>query len=665
MFHQVKQQLNKNAMLLAFLMHLLITQECVSFTSFVKRSKTISTRKTELHAMTAPALIIGPMIRRMREENRKKNMPLASADERDREAPGLRIGTGVWKWPPVWPYDPDLFARSGEEITKTSPAAGNPMALLAQASQGVGAADISAGDSVDETKLDVKKYWGETMKDVTTDLEEAAAEKLKSHYAYYLKDGMSVLEFGAAENSYLPEDFKPSQHVGISLSKDLMDKNPSLTDKFVIDIDNVVKEVGIDSDEIRALEEEAEKEDGLFDIILMSNTIDFLTNPREIFKSAWRLCKPGGIMFVAFTTKDAYSSKFDAAQTNQWRNFNDDQHMYVAGSFFQFSASDGWTGLKGFDISPEGANKPDNNNPLAGMLGGSKGPQPMYVVQATKNSVAEIIDAEDPEESFKSRMWIMPTLEERDKQLVAPRIARSFLHYSDTDNEYLLNQIQYLPKIYEILIKMDQFAFPFNLQAQLAADLITDKDFNANDHQLTALKMGLGLRKPSADFWAPIGQYTSAMEPENKVNLLAHLVPRFGSNDPQQEQSLQDFVTGLKPTFQLIKTKCPSLSESDVQTLGTELLASEILKPNITTKEQFALWMQELTEDELLQYYNDRTQIKVLAVAEMNEMKAQRQALVQEREDRMKAMKEQVEAARSERTMVFNEKTGKMEEVKK
>jgi len=155
------------------------------------------------------------------------------------------------------------------------------------------------------------------------------------------------------------------------------------------------------------------------------------------------------------------------------------------------------------------------------------------------------------------------------------------------------------------------------------------------------------------------------MDPENKVNLLAHLVPRFGSNNAAQEESLQDFVTGLKPTFQLIKQKCPSLSEGDVQTLGTELLSSEILIPNITTKQQFAVWLQELTEDELLGYYNDRTQIKVLAVAEMNEMKAQRQALIQEREDRMNAMKEQVQTARSERTMVFNEKTGKMEEVKK
>lgn len=507
-------------------------------------------------------------------------------------------------------------------------------------------------------------YWGDKMKDVRTDLDEAAADRLRSHYAYYIKDGMSILEFGAAEESYLPAELKVGQHVGVSLSKDLMDKNPSLTEKFVVDIDQVVKEQGIDSEQIQTLEDEAASEDGLFDVVLMANTMEFLTNPREVFKSAWRLCKPGGKMFVAFTAKDSpYTNKFSEAQTNQWRNFNDDQHMYVAGSFFQFSASEGWSKLKGFDISPEGAKNINNSNPLSKLSQASR-PQPMFVVQATKASVAKSIDKEDPEESFKSLMWMMPTLEDRDKQLVAPRLARTFLHYN-YDNDYLSNQLQYLPKVYEILIRMDQFAFPFNLQAQLAADLIADKQFNANADQLAALKMGLGLRKPSKSFWAPIGQYTAAMDPEAKVNLLAHLVPKFGSNDPQQEQSLHNFVTGLKPTFAYIKNKCPTLSETDIQLLGTELLSSEILIPNTTTKTQFALWLQELNEDELLNYLNNRKQIKKDAVSDMNQMKEQRQALIQERENRKKAMEEQVENARNERTMVFNEQTGKMEEAKK
>ena len=42
----------------------------------------------------------------------------------------------------------------------------------------------------------------------------------------------------------------------------------------------------------------------------------------------------------------------------------------------------------------------------------------------------------------------------------------------------------------QALIKMDQFAFTFSMQAQLAADLVTNPDFNANDEQLIALKQG-------------------------------------------------------------------------------------------------------------------------------------------------------------------------------
>ena len=53
--------------------------------------------------------------------------------------------------------------------------------------------------------------------------------------------------------------------------------------------------------------------------------------------------------------------------------------------------------------------------------------------------------------------------------------------------------------------------------------------------QINNMKMGLGLGKPSKDFWAPVGKLTAAMAPEDKVNLLAYIVPRFGSGDAAQD----------------------------------------------------------------------------------------------------------------------------------
>merc|ERR1712241_1080320 len=130
----------------------------------------------------------------------------------------------------------------------------------------------------------------------------------------------------------------------------------------------------------------------------------------------------------------------------------------------------------------------------------------------------------------------MSTLEDRDKKLVAPRLARTYgaLHAQE-DKDRMMQHFDSLPKVYASLIKMDQFAFTFSMQAQLAADLIGDPDFDGNDLQISNMKMGLGLRKPSKDFWAPVGKLTAAMTPEDKVNLLAFIVPRFGRGSAAQD----------------------------------------------------------------------------------------------------------------------------------
>lgn len=592
------------------------------------------------------------MIRRMREEQAKKKMPMASEQEREGEAPGLRVGSGAWRWPPVWPYsDTDFVPKEDITEPKAAPVTG----LLA--------GNLPKPDEIEEEEeeekketLDVLHYWGEEKAGVKTEIDPDAVKKLKEHYAFYLRDGMSVLELGAAEDSYLPEGLKLSRHVGVGANKQLMEQNSALTESFVVNLNDVVEEQGVNSDELRALGADT------FDAILMANTIDFLTSPREVFRSAWALLKPGGIMIVPFTNREAYSSKFERAQTKMWRDMNDDQHMWICGSFFQFSASDGWEKLKGFDISPESAKKEEG---IIGALSAKKGMN-MYVVQATKAFVDEDVDPYDPEKSFRSKMWLLPTLEERDKQLLAPRLARVYKTISDDKiTQAVLKNVEKLPKIYESLIKMDQFAFTFGMQAQLATDLITDPGFNGNDEQILALKMGLGLRKPSTEFWEPVGQKTMSMIPEDKVNLLAHIVPRFGSNDAAQEAALNDFVAGLEPTFEVIRSKCPKMAESDVQLVGTELLAAEILQPGRSTKKEYATWLCSLTEDELTEMVAKRKSYKQKAVADMKAMQDERKAEAARIEEQRQKMIEQQKKAREERTMVFNPETGKMEEVKK
>lgn len=172
-----------------------------------------------------------------------------------------------------------------------------------------------------------------------------------------------------------------------------------------------------------------------------------------------------------------------------WKNYNDDQHMWVSGAFFQFSAGDGWEELKGFDISPDSAKDAMDETPLRFLNQGKE--NNVYAVQATKAYQEETIDPEDAEKSFSSMMWMLPTLEVRDKTLLAPRLSRAYeVARNDEEKKALEHNVQTLPHIYESLIKMDTFEFGFNLQSQLAADLVIDPSFNANEEQIVALKQG-------------------------------------------------------------------------------------------------------------------------------------------------------------------------------
>mmetsp|Transcript_4209 Transcript_4209/g.6386 ORF Transcript_4209/g.6386 Transcript_4209/m.6386 type:complete len:659 (+) Transcript_4209:162-2138(+) len=609
-------------------------------------------RNTDTSLNVMPPMIIGPMIRKMKEEKAKQKMPMATADEALNEAPGLRVGEAVWKWPPVWPYDPQFFVRKEEIVVPKAP----QLDSLAGMMSGMPQQPVVPEEPEVEV-LDLVKYWTEDKADVRTEIDPEAIEKLKSHYAFYLRDGMSILELGAAENSYLPDGLKPSRHIGVGLSTKLMAENPALTDTMVVDLNDCVEEQFVNSEELRGLAAEP------FDAIIMANTIDFLTSPREVFRTAWELLKPGGVMIVPFASKDAYTDKFGRAQTKMWADMNNDQHLWVCGSFFQFSAGDGWEGLKGFDISPEGAG--DDDGPLASLMNRNK-PMNMYVCQGTKGFMDDSIDEENPEKSFGSKMWMLPTMEDRDKKLVAPRLVRAYEAAStEEEKNAIVEHVNTLPKVYEGLIKMDQFAFTFNMQAQLAVDLVADPDFVGNDEQIRSLKQGLGLLKPTPEFWLPVGQKTAAMNADEKINLLAHVVPRFGSGDPEQEKALQNFATGLSPTFEVIKTKCPDLKDADVQLVGTELLAAEILKPGRSTKSEFATWLAAMTVEEIDAVLTKRKSFKQKADAELEDMRTKRAKRQAEIEATRKAMEAQIDKARAERTMAFNPRSGKMELIPK
>jgi len=116
-------------------------------------------------------MIIGPMIKKMKEEKAKKKAPMATEEDAKGQAPGLRVGGSTWKWPPVWPYDQKFFTPN-EDIPQ-APAGGNQMAQMMG-----GAPTPPTPQVIVVDKLDPVQYWQVEKADVKTEMDEEAANEL-------------------------------------------------------------------------------------------------------------------------------------------------------------------------------------------------------------------------------------------------------------------------------------------------------------------------------------------------------------------------------------------------------------------------------------------------------------------------------------------------------
>ena len=158
---------------------------------------------------------------------------------------------------------------------------------------------------------------------------------------------------------------------------------------------------------------------------------------------------------------------------------------------------------------------------------------------------------------------------------------------------------------------------------------------------------------------------TANMALADKVNLLAYLVPRFGSGNADQEAALEAFATGLKPTMSVVRKKCPDFSDSDVELLATELLCAEILIPGRSSKEEFAAWLGSMSEGELKSILSSRKSFNEKTESELATYREELEAEKLRIEELRKKYNEQVKKAREVRTMAFNVNTGRFQELKK
>ncbi len=181
-------------------------------------------------------------------------------------------------------------------------------------------------------------------------LDDAAIEAVKEFFREMLPPQGVVLDLMSSWRSHWPEDLPKQRLVGLGLNGEEMADNPKLDDYVVHDVNEAPR---------------LPFEEGLFDAVVLTVSIQYLIHPLEVFREVNRTLKAGGVFAVIFSNR-----MFPSKAVAIWRAMNDYQHAELVASFFRYAGN--FEGIDFQDRTPASTEYTD----------------PVYVVLARKASAA-------------------------------------------------------------------------------------------------------------------------------------------------------------------------------------------------------------------------------------------------------------------------------------
>ena len=321
----------------------------------------------------------------------------------------------------------------------------------------------------------------------------------------------------------------------------------------------------LESFEVSKLDGPLPFESNSFDRIIISSGLESLEDPRALFRDIWRLLKPGGTCISCFSGKN-YSPSPKSAK--MWTTMNDEQKIWIAGSYFHYSAGAGWEAIEGYDLLGSTGEKK-----MVFTSDSKVQDSTAYVVSANKIIIPTMESSDFSAYNYtKATLLGSATLDKDDLEFTALRVATDFSKAtSQLEKQTILDSVPKLTGIYEVLKGVKEVVIPTPVKAMLAVFLLPKWDNTFA--QRNALKLGLGLEKGEEEFWVPLGKATSAMPPREKILFLSEIIPEFGRNTNLVR--LPDLLASL---LLIIREKLGALAdEASMQIFVADLAVTDFL----------------------------------------------------------------------------------------
>jgi len=177
-------------------------------------------------------------------------------------------------------------------------------------------------------------------------IDDAAIDAIKEFFLEVIPPGAVVLDLPSSWRSHLPAELTKQRLVGLGLNAEEMADNPHLDEYVVHDVNT---------------DPQLPFAGSLFDVVLLTVSIQYLTQPIEVFQEVNRVLKSGGLFAVIFSNR-----MFPTKAVAVWRAMGDDQHIKLVNSYFHYAGN--FVELEAQDRTPQADEYTD----------------PVYVVMARK-----------------------------------------------------------------------------------------------------------------------------------------------------------------------------------------------------------------------------------------------------------------------------------------
>eukprot|EP00591_Stephanopyxis_turris_P009290 CAMPEP_0195512200 /NCGR_PEP_ID=MMETSP0794_2-20130614/4238_1 /TAXON_ID=515487 /ORGANISM="Stephanopyxis turris, Strain CCMP 815" /LENGTH=267 /DNA_ID=CAMNT_0040639929 /DNA_START=225 /DNA_END=1028 /DNA_ORIENTATION=+ len=149
------------------------------------------------------------------------------------------------------------------------------------------------------------------------------------------KREVDILDLCSSWISHLPTDNEPNPPpmgvvAGVGMNMEELEANPQLNSWHVQDLnqDAILKQTF---------------DDESFDLILNTCSVDYLTNPKEVFEEMHRVLRPGGVALVSFSNRC-----FPTKAVKCWVDSDDVGRMGIVSKYYHYSAS--WRSIEALDV---------------------------------------------------------------------------------------------------------------------------------------------------------------------------------------------------------------------------------------------------------------------------------------------------------------------------